>query len=429
MRVLTASIITALALTTTAQAYAGNGDLIIKGNTSIGTTTPISPLTVGNPLYSGVFPTLNGNKINISDINTATDSSNSASLHVVTQVNPATNSLNVLSGQLTETIIPASSTFSMNSITGNQTRVENLGTGTVASQYGSYTQAYNSSIGTVDTLYGTWSQALNNSTGSTTSSFGLRGSANNIGGGTNTNSYGSYGMSITFGTSRTDNQYGMYGFSNNASTATMTNSFGAASRVWNKNGTIINAYGMAIGDSLIPGIGYSTGNIVNGYGLYIGGIQANNKWSIYSTDATAPSYFAGNVGIGTTIPAFALDVQGQVASNGVVLTSDAKFKKNLLSISNPLDKVLNLNGLSYEWKTDEYKEKNFPDGRHYGVVAQEIEKVLPEVVITDAKGEKSVAYSEIIPVLIEAIKEQQNIIKSQDRRISDLEGITNKLNK
>jgi hypothetical protein len=126
---------------------------------------------------------------------------------------------------------------------------------------------------------------------------------------------------------------------------------------------------------------------------------------------------SGNVGIGTTAPTQKLDVSGTIASNGVALTSDARFKKNLLPIATPLDKVLGLNGHSYEWKTDEYKEKNFPNGRHYGVIAQEIEKVLPEVVNTDAKGEKSVAYTEIIPVLIEAIKEQQKEIEELKRLV------------
>jgi hypothetical protein len=120
---------------------------------------------------------------------------------------------------------------------------------------------------------------------------------------------------------------------------------------------------------------------------------------------------SGNVGIGTTTPAYTLDVNGTIRGSNVS-PSDAKFKKNLLPITAPLDKVLGINGHSYEWKTDEYKSKNFPDGRHYGVIAQEIEKVLPEVVNTDAKGEKSVAYTEIIPVLIEAVKEQQTMITS-----------------
>jgi hypothetical protein len=129
----------------------------------------------------------------------------------------------------------------------------------------------------------------------------------------------------------------------------------------------------------------------------------------------------GNVGIGTNTPSFKLDVQGTIGSNNApVLTSDARFKKNLQPISNPLDKILNLTGLTYEWKTDEYKEKGFAQGRHYGVIAQEIEKVLPEVVNTATDGTKAVAYTEIIPVLIEAIKEQQKRIEQLEKKLAEL---------
>jgi hypothetical protein len=130
----------------------------------------------------------------------------------------------------------------------------------------------------------------------------------------------------------------------------------------------------------------------------------------------------GNTLIGTSdAQNFKLYVEGSLyATSGPWGASDAKFKKNLLPIITPLDKVLNLNGLTYEWKTDEYKDKNFPDGRHYGVIAQEVEKVLPEVVKTDSKGDKSVAYTEIIPVLIEAIKEQQKRIEQLEKNLTEL---------
>ncbi len=100
------------------------------------------------------------------------------------------------------------------------------------------------------------------------------------------------------------------------------------------------------------------------------------------------------------------------------LTSDVRFKKNIHPLDDSLNKVLKLNGVSYEWKTDEYKDKGFPDGRHYGVIAQEIEKVLPEVVNTGADGAKAVAYTEIIPVLIEAIKEQQKEIEQLKKALN-----------
>jgi hypothetical protein len=114
-------------------------------------------------------------------------------------------------------------------------------------------------------------------------------------------------------------------------------------------------------------------------------------------------------------------VNGTVtASNGLLGPSDAIFKKNLLPIKDPVGTVNNLRGVSYEWKTDEFSERNFSSGRHYGVIAQEIEKVLPEVVNTAPDGTKAVAYTEIIPVLIEAIKEQQLLLEKQKGEIAEI---------
>lgn len=129
----------------------------------------------------------------------------------------------------------------------------------------------------------------------------------------------------------------------------------------------------------------------------------------------------GSVGIGTRNPNFKLDVQGTIGTNNsLVMASDARFKKNLLSIENPIGKVIGLTGYTYEWKTQEYKDKGFAAGRHYGVIAQEIENVLPEVASTAADGTKAVAYTEIIPILIEAIKAQQKEIEELKNKISEL---------
>jgi hypothetical protein len=76
--------------------------------------------------------------------------------------------------------------------------------------------------------------------------------------------------------------------------------------------TITNAHG------LHSSITRSGGGVTtNGYGLYVGNIQATNRWSIYASDSTAPSYFAGNVGIGTTTPATALDLNGAWSVRGM----------------------------------------------------------------------------------------------------------------
>lgn len=136
----------------------------------------------------------------------------------------------------------------------------------------------------------------------------------------------------------------------------------------------------------------------------------------------------GNVGIGTTGPNYKLDVAGVVnASGGYAQVSDIKFKKDITSIDSPLSKVLNINGVAYSWKTDEFKEMGFTEGRHYGVIAQEIEKIIPEAIKEASNGEKSVVYTEMIPLLIEAIKEQQKTIESQNKAMEELKAKVQKL--
>ncbi|MBO7434260.1 MAG: tail fiber domain-containing protein, partial [Salinivirgaceae bacterium] len=70
-----------------------------------------------------------------------------------------------------------------------------------------------------------------------------------------------------------------------------------------------------------------------------------------------------------------------------------------------LDKVLTLNGVTYSWRVKEFPDKNFDSDKHVGVLAQEVEAVLPEAVETGEDGYKSVNYSNITPLLIEAVKE------------------------
>ncbi|MBI5055172.1 MAG: tail fiber domain-containing protein [Nitrospirae bacterium] len=136
----------------------------------------------------------------------------------------------------------------------------------------------------------------------------------------------------------------------------------------------------------------------------------------------------GNVGIGTTSPAYKLDVAGDIHTTGTYYpTSDGRFKKDIGEIDNPLGKILMVKGVSYNWKTSEYKDKGFDKGRHYGVIAQEVEKVFPETVKEGSDGSKGVAYTELIPVLIEAIKEQQKIIESQEKDMDELKAKVQKL--
>ena len=108
--------------------------------------------------------------------------------------------------------------------------------------------------------------------------------------------------------------------------------------------------------------------------------------------------------IGTTSPSYTLHVNGSVAGNGAYIAlSDIRFKKDVQDLVGSLAKVLAIRGVSYKW-IDE--EKN-GSGTQYGVIAQEIEKILPDVVVTGSDGIKRVKYDDLIPVIIEALKAEK----------------------
>jgi len=123
-----------------------------------------------------------------------------------------------------------------------------------------------------------------------------------------------------------------------------------------------------------------------------------------------------------------MTVTGNVTCVSVNQTSDIRLKKDIQQLDSALEKVLKLRGVSYYWKNAEElatvrgKEVfGFDDKKHIGVIAQEVEEILPELVVTDNDGFKSVKYENLTPVLIEAVKEQQAIIDAQNKKIEELE--------
>ena len=99
--------------------------------------------------------------------------------------------------------------------------------------------------------------------------------------------------------------------------------------------------------------------------------------------------------------------------------SDIRYKKDITPITNALSNVMQLRGVNYFLKTKEFPEKQFTNTRQIGIIAQEIEKIYPEVVLTDKDGYKSVDYSRLTPILLEAIKEQQKIIDNRQFAINN----------
>ncbi len=91
--------------------------------------------------------------------------------------------------------------------------------------------------------------------------------------------------------------------------------------------------------------------------------------------------------------------------------SDEKLKGHITQIDSSLYKVLILNGYTFNWKDSLYSDTTKHD---IGLIAQEVEKVYPELVTTDSVGIKKVYYYKLIPILIEALKDQQELIDNQD---------------
>lgn len=104
-------------------------------------------------------------------------------------------------------------------------------------------------------------------------------------------------------------------------------------------------------------------------------------------------------------------------SSGVWAGSDVRLKRNIVPLSNSLNKVLTLNGVNFDWKIQEFPEMGLPKERQIGFIAQDVEKVLPELVNEGPNGYKSVDYTKITPVLVEALKEQQVLINNQKSEI------------
>ena len=125
----------------------------------------------------------------------------------------------------------------------------------------------------------------------------------------------------------------------------------------------------------------------------------------------------GNIGIGTVTPAYKLQVSGFVAATDFVSMSDARLKKDIVPLKDALSKVLQLNGVSYYWNQESYPQFQFDTNHKIGFLAQEVEKIMPELVATGTDGYKTVNYIEVVPLLVECIKEQQQQINELKRLI------------
>jgi hypothetical protein len=214
-------------------------------------------------------------------------------------------------------------------------------------------------------------------------------------------------------------------------------------------GTPAAPAGVQLGDSLgfFGGSGYSTtafSEPTAGMGAFAaenwtdaakGSLLAFFTTQLGSNDERASASMAimpdGNVGIGTftDIPTVADKLQvfgdirvGTTGTNGCIknfggnplagtCSSDRRFKKDITPFDHVLDHLTALQPVHYSWRASEFPDRHFGDSRAYGLVAQDVEQVLPELVVTNDDGFKAVDYSELPLLTIQAVKELKSKVE------------------
>ena len=101
--------------------------------------------------------------------------------------------------------------------------------------------------------------------------------------------------------------------------------------------------------------------------------------------------------------------------------SDSRLKIDVTEIKDSLDGILSLRGVHFFWNTSEYPDMGLNDELQIGFIAQEVRQVYPELVSTDENGFMTVDYAKLIPVLVEAIKQQQLMIVDLQQQIIELQ--------
>jgi hypothetical protein len=155
--------------------------------------------------------------------------------------------------------------------------------------------------------------------------------------------------------------------------------------------------------------------------ISVSGILANGGFtaslSLPQNIHTAADFRVGSLGVGVA----ASGTSGRIdAANDIVAysSSDRRFKENIKPIPNALAKVLRIGGYEFDWISN--VELHGHEGHDVGVIAQEIEEVLPELVQTRESGYKAVKYDKLVALLIEGMKEQQIQIDNLKSEIENL---------
>ena len=217
-------------------------------------------------------------------------------------------------------------------------------------------------------------------------------------------------------------------------------------RMYKSRGSLASPSAVTSGDELgvIRAYGHTGSGWSNDNGLNIG-FYAAGAW----TGASNPSEIRfrtngdgqttgsdrlvinkdGNVGVGVAAPSEKLEVNGNVKADAFLYTSDERFKEDVETVPNALEGINKLRGVTYVWRQNDFPERNFEDILQFGFIAQEVEEVYPELVQTDKNGFKSVKYTNILAIVVEAIKEQHLEVSNNQKKYKIMhEGLLEKVN-
>ena len=182
-------------------------------------------------------------------------------------------------------------------------------------------------------------------------------------------------------------------------------------------GTMGPIYRLSVGTENNPFNVSDSGDVI-----VTGGIDG--LWALYDKDMhTIMSWDATNdhMGIaGNSDPTYTLRVNGSIGYNGGGEISDIRYKKNIEPIQNALAKIMALNGVTFDWNNEKYPNEHFKKGKDLGLIAQEVEKVLPEAVLTDSQGYKAIEYGNLSALLVEGMKQQQKEIEELKAEVKEL---------
>ena len=179
--------------------------------------------------------------------------------------------------------------------------------------------------------------------------------------------------------------------------------------------TFTNVLKAPAGSNSAPSIAYSSDTDT---GFYFG--SAKVAVTVSGTEEVAVGtngmQLSSSLGVGTS----ASGTTGEIrATNDITAfySSDKRLKDNITPITEPLSKLSQLGGYTFDWIPKEGIHSH--EGRDVGVIAQEVEEVLPEVTTTRHNGYKAVKYEKIVPLLIECIKAQQSQIDELKETLSE----------